>query len=316
MVILYFHKSYKQLLNEKFMIEGETYEGSPGKNYFVRNFIGGGGEAKVFTVRSLNERGKPIRVAKHFNTPLHDIAIKFEEERDTLRTLGGSNGKPNYPGAVTLYDSNKNDFFLILEYVEGGSLEAPLDMGGFGSFELADAVQIIRSASGTLADIFEGEGIAHRDVKPGNMLLGDCIKFCDFTLALKKNRNTGKYESPVYDGKKEGSFLGTPNYCSPEIVSGGGKGWEEWGDERSDVWSLGVISYEMLTKEGAFPRTSGLRRLLKKISLFKGPRTIEEDLGGFEKIIYEMMQRRPEDRPCSREVNSWCSEFEKKLRGN
>ena len=244
--------------------------------------------------------------------------------------LNQANNGQGYPGIVNLYDCCEENFFLIFEYVGGGTLMDAIYERGI--FKLPEGVAIIKPISGTLTDVFESEGIVHRDVKPGNILLsrnaggclnnsqleqGKCleelskegaIKFCDFSLALRHNKTTGEYESRVHDRIKTGYFVGSLLYCAPEILGA------MRGDEKSDIWALGVVAYELLVEGGAFPNVVSPRELYSAIATFDSPREIKRSLHGFEEVLYGMMQRNPDDRLTAREIHDASSDFEKKLR--
>lgn len=310
--------------------ETYTYTSDSGREYGILKEIANTGEANIFTARSPNEKGLPIRVIKSFKR--HKSGeIKFEREREILSHLNKDNSGEDYPGVIRLYDYNEEKLFLILEYMGGGNLADSIDYVGTGNFHLAEAVTIIRQLSGTLAKMFRNEGIIHRDVKSENILLSESasnclkdneeqnrsleelaqpgeIKFCDFSLALKYNEDTREYESKVHDRTKTGSFVGTPKYCSPEITTGAR------GDERSDVWSLGVIAYDLLMPGGVFSGAKSPREVFSEINAFDSPRKIKRKLHGFEEVLYGMMQRNPEDRIMAEEIHSIASEFEEKLK--
>ncbi|HEA46305.1 MAG TPA: serine/threonine-protein kinase [Candidatus Pacearchaeota archaeon] len=308
---------------------GETYTAQSGRKYHVLERIATTDGAKIFTARSLNERGRPIRVVKNFRRHGGLGEFKLEREREILTYLNQINSGEDYPGVIKLLDYSEEELSLILEYARGGDLDDSIDYRGVGGFDLAKAVTIIKQLSGTLSRMFRNEGIVHRDLKPGNVLLSESVsrnlrgeeqggsleelaqaggmKLCDFSLALKCDRDTGKYESEVHERKRPSCFIGTPLYCSPKIIRG------ERGDERSDVWALGVIAYELLVKGGAFNRNLPLEKLLGEINNFQFPKKIKRDLCGFERVMYAMMQKNPEDRITAEEIHYLASEFERRV---
>ncbi len=186
--------------------------------------------------------------------------------------------------------------------------------------------------SADIFEIFEDGGIVHRDVKPENTLLsksarnclnndqpesGKCleeiskegaIKFCDFSLSLRYNKATGEYESKVHDRTKAGYFVGSLQYCAPEIIE------MVRGDERSDIWALGVVAYELLVEGGAFPGVRSPKDMYDALITFDCPRKIERKLHGFEEILYGLLQRNPDDRLTARQVHDASSDFEEKLK--
>ena len=315
---------------------GEEYTTKPGQKYHVLKRIAQTSGANIFTVRSLNERGKPIRVIKSFKRHDRLAAIELEREIDVLTRLNQSNSGEDYPGVIKLLDHSKDELFLIMEYMRGGDLNDSINYKGIGNFHLAEAVTIIRQLSGTLAKMFRNEGIVHRDVKPDNILLSESasgclrdnreqnrnleelaqtgeIKFCDFSLSLTHNRDTGEYESDVHQETEEGYFIGSLKYCAPEIT-GSKDGVNKKGDEKSDIWSLGVIAYDLLVRGSAFFDAKSTIEVLSKIATFDSPREIKRDLHGFEEVVYGMLQKHPKDRITAEEIHRIALEFEEKLK--
>jgi len=142
-------------------------------------------------------------------------------------------GKLNHPNIVTAYDFGEEDgvAYLAMELVEGTDLRLRLKDGG--ALSPVDAVDIAQQVAEGLGFAHE-RGIVHRDIKPGNIMLQPRgqAKIMDFGLARMR----------VADHKTStGMVLGTPKYMSPEQVAG------QPVDQRSDVFSLGIVLYEMLT---------------------------------------------------------------------
>ena len=313
------------------MEPGDAYRAQSGREYHLLEKIAAAGDANVFTARSLNEIGRPIRVMKRFRNRGGLGEIRLKREREILTHLNQANSGEDYQGVIKLYDYSEEKLFLILEYMRGGDLGDSISYTGTGNFHLAEAMTILRQLSGTLAKMFRNEGIVHRDVKSENILLSESsskylrdneeqnrslkelaqlegIKFCDFSLALIYNKSTGEYESKVHDRKISGYFIGTLKYCAPEITE------ENRGDERSDVWSLGVIAYDLLIPGGAFPGAKSPKQMFQKLITFVRAREIKRDLHGFEEVMYSMMQRNPKDRITAEEIHGIASELEGKLK--
>ncbi len=147
-------------------------------------------------------------------------------------------GTLSHPNIVTLYDIGEETGvpFLALEFVDGESVEAMLDRGE--TFRPEHALALISQLASAL-DYAHEKGIIHRDIKPANLLIfdNDRIKVTDFGIAKLADSEI----------TKAGQLLGTPAYMSPEQALG------EPLDGRSDLFSLGVCAFEMLSAEQPFP---------------------------------------------------------------
>ena len=158
-----------------------------------------------------------------------------------------------HPNILPLYDSGAAEEFLyyVMPYVEGESLREKIDRDRQVSVE--ETVDIARAIAGAL-DYAHEQGIVHRDIKPENVLLqrGQAL-VADFGIALAVSAAGGTRLTGT------GLSIGTPYYMSPEQASG-----DREGDARSDIYSLGAITYEMLT--GDPPHTaSTVRAIISKI---------------------------------------------------
>jgi predicted Ser/Thr protein kinase len=164
-------------------------------------------------------------------------AAEREAARERFLREGRSAGKLLPPGIVTIFDVGEADGvpYLAMEYVEGRTLDTYCRPETL--LPVAAVVGLIASAAEALA-FAHRNGIVHRDVKPSNLMrVGETsVKIMDFGLA--KSQAT----SMTHDG----SLLGTPNYMSPEQIRG------DVLDGRSDLFSLAVVLYEMLTGEKPF----------------------------------------------------------------
>ncbi len=150
-----------------------------------------------------------------------------------------SAGILSHPNVVTIHDvveeSEEGATFIAMEYVRGTDLKERLTSEG--RLDLAEAVHVVTAVAEGL-DYAHSKGVVHRDVKPANILLTteSGIKLTDFGIARLDTSNL----------TLEGQLLGTPNYMAPEQIQG------QATDHRADVFSLGVVLYEMLTGEKPF----------------------------------------------------------------
>ncbi|MBX3724622.1 MAG: serine/threonine protein kinase [Xanthomonadales bacterium] len=142
--------------------------------------------------------------------------------------------------------------FFVMEYIEGESISALLKR--LGRIEVGDALKLVQQAALGLASAHR-RGLVHRDVKPANLLVDTAgrVRVADFGIALPTRDAASKLTGT-------GEFVGTPGYVSPEICNG------QPVDARSDVFSLGVVLFEMLTGRLPFADTSPLRLMLEVVN--------------------------------------------------
>jgi serine/threonine protein kinase len=152
-------------------------------------------------------------------------------------------GRLHHPGIVSVFDVGEDtanqDPYIVLEYVSGESLQRIL--GREKKLQLAKALKLAEELADAL-DYAHAQGVVHRDIKPANILVTEDghAKIADFGIA---KLNLAHFTIP-------GKVLGTPAYMAPEQLSG------EGADSRSDLFSLGVILYVMLTGHSPFPGSS------------------------------------------------------------
>ncbi|MGH2759543.1 MAG: Stk1 family PASTA domain-containing Ser/Thr kinase [Actinomycetota bacterium] len=192
-----------------------------------------------------------------------------------------------HPNIVQIYDSGQQgDFnFIVMEYVEGRSLKDYL--ADEGPLEVAEASRIAREVLTALAYAHR-TGLVHRDIKPGNILLSEDgkVQVTDFGIARAEAGSTMT---------QTGTILGTAYYLSPEQAQGLQL------DGRSDIYSLGVVFYEMLTGRRPFEGESPVSIAYKHVrEMPRPPSTHRGDLPrSLEAIVMTAMAKRPEDRYSS-----------------
>src|SRR5580692_10346033 len=168
-----------------------------------------------------------------------------EEKEFRLRFVHEAHaaGRLHHPGIVAIFDAGENpethDPYIVLEYVAGEALNRILAREK--KFPPARALQLAEEIAEAL-DYAHAQGVIHRDIKPGNILVTEAgqAKIADFGIA---KLNLAHFTVP-------GHLLGTPAYMAPEQLSGEGV------DGRSDLFSLGVILYAMVTGHSPFPGNS------------------------------------------------------------
>lgn len=212
----------------------------------------------------------------------------------------------NHPNAVVIHDFGQTESgvtFLAMEYIQGQSLTRLLQREG--PFSPARVVNIIRQVAGAL-DVAHQLGVIHRDLKPDNIMVmdGDRVKVVDFGIA----KAVGGQES-VVPMTQVGLVVGTPHYMSPEQVMGSPL------DARSDVYSLALVAYEMLTGARAFVGDSMQAQMVVRLSEPPRPMSVAAPQvtvpAGIEAVVRQGLAQRPADRPAS--AGAFAAQLEKAL---
>jgi serine/threonine protein kinase len=167
-----------------------------------------------------------------------EVRQRFEREAQAVSSL-------NHPNICALYDIGRQDGidFLVLELLEGETLAARLEKGALPLDQaLRYAVQIADAL-----DRAHRQGVVHRDLKPGNiMLTKDVAKLLDFGLAKLQNQPAADDETVTKALTAQGTILGTFQYMAPEQLEG------KDADARTDIFAFGAVLYEMVTRRRAF----------------------------------------------------------------
>lgn len=246
--------------------------------YELLELIGVGGMADIYRARDIQEdRIVAVKILKTEFAGSDEFLRRFRNESKAIALL-------SHPNIVKIYDVGFTDKvqFIVMEYVDGITLTDYIEQQGV--LKWRDAVHFTVQVLKALQHAHD-RGIVHRDVKSSNiMLLRDGnIKVMDFGIA-RFNRENNKTVSD--------KTIGSVHYISPEQARG------DLTDERSDIYSVGVALYEMLTGKKPFDGDTAVAIALKHMqSAPKRPSEINETIPeGIEQIVLKAMQKDPQQR--------------------
>ncbi|MDE6025154.1 MAG: Stk1 family PASTA domain-containing Ser/Thr kinase [Lachnospiraceae bacterium] len=244
--------------------------------YEILDVVGAGGMSIVYKARChrLN-RNVAIKVLKPEFSNDKNFVTKFKIEAQASAGL-------SHPNIVNVYDVYDDDglYFIVMELVDGITLKEYIDQNGRLSMDRAIDISV-QIASGLEAA--HESHIIHRDIKPQNIIVSKNgnIKVTDFGIAKAASPNT-----------LTSGAMGSVHYISPEQARGG------YSDERSDIYSLGITMYEMVTGRVPFDGDNNVTIALMHIqNEMISPRQYYPDIySSFEKVILKATQKKPERR--------------------
>lgn len=250
--------------------------------YKIEELIGRGGMAEVYRATQVNlERNVAIKVMHRFLSDDGDFLARFEREARVM-------AKIRHQNIVHVHDYQAEDdyYYIVMDYLSGGTLKNQLDRmiieGGI--INLQQVSKVILEVGEALA-YAHSLGMVHRDIKPANIMFDEkgIAVLTDFGIA----RMLGGSSHTT-----TGSMIGTPAYMSPE------QGLGESGDERSDIYALGVLAFHLLTGRLPFEGDSPLGVVLKHVNEAPPrPSSINPDIpAGLEAVVLKAMDKNPENR--------------------
>ena len=235
----------------------------------VQSLLGRGGMGAVYLMHQPElDRSVAVKLL-----PLE--ACREERQVERFRREARTLAKLHHPNIVALHEGGvtpAGHFFFVMEYVDGLPLNQLI---AAGNVAVPKAIEIVRQVCDALG-VAHGAGVVHRDIKPSNILIDQHgqVKVADFGLA--------RWEQPGTEGALElsqtGMFMGTAAYAAPEQARDAARA-----DHRADLYSLGVLLYEMLT--GELPR-----------GVFQPPSRKSGSDARLDDVVQRALQERPEDR--------------------
>jgi non-specific serine/threonine protein kinase len=243
-------------------------------HYKIIEKIGEGGMGEVYLADDLKlERKVAIKFLPEHLTKDKENVERFEREAKAIASL-------NHPNIVTIYDviEADNQICIVMEYVDGDSLRNKIDKG---VSDLNEILKLTKQICDGLSEAHKAD-IVHRDIKPENILIDSHgrVKILDFGLVKLKG---------VSKLTKDSSTLGTVNYMSPEQIQGKDV------DHRSDIWSLGILLYEMLSGEPPFK--GEYESSVHYAILNEEPKPLADNiLDALINVVYKGLHKNPDDR--------------------
>src|SRR5215831_5318123 len=264
----------------------KTWIGRQVHHYQVLSLLGKGGMGEVYRARDKRlERDVALKALPTAYSTDAERLRRFEQE-------ARATGRLNHPNILTVYDVGVIDSapYIVTELLEGEELRAQLKQGAIAPRRvLAYACQI---ADGLAAA--HAKGIVHRDLKPENIFVTSDgrVKILDFGLAKLKEPASGSSITVQTPNTAPGVVMGTANYMSPEQVRG------DETEEKSDIFALGVILYEMLCGERPFSGESAVEVMNSILTV--EPADLSETNPKISPVLSRIVRRCLEKKPEQR----------------
>lgn len=246
--------------------------------YEIREIIGVGGMAVVYKAYdNIDDRIVAIKILKEEFLANEEFRRRFKNEAKAIAVL-------SHPNIVKVYDVSFGDRlqYIVMEYIEGITLKEYIEQQKAVNWK--EAVHFVNQILKALQHAHD-KGIVHRDIKPQNIILlqDGTIKVSDFGIARFSRGDTRTMTE---------SAIGSVHYISPEQARG------EITDDKADIYSVGVVMYEMLTGQLPFQSDSAVSVAIMQLQQeAKRPREINPEIPlGLEQITLRAMQKNPKDR--------------------
>lgn len=223
------------------MLEGRLLN----ERYKIKKMIGGGGMANVYLARDIIlDRDVAIKVLRLEYANDEEFIARFHREAQSATSL-------SHPNVVNIYDvgDEENIYYMVMEYVDGMTLKKYIQT--YGPVEVEEAIDIMKQITSAISHAHAND-IVHRDIKPQNILIDPYghVKVTDFGIAVALSATSLTQTNSV---------LGSVHYLSPEQARGG------MANKKSDIYSLGIVLFELLTGRLPFSGESAVSIALKHL---------------------------------------------------
>ncbi|MDR3750628.1 MAG: serine/threonine-protein kinase [Terracidiphilus sp.] len=257
-------------------------------HYRLDATVARGGMSTLYKATDLKD-GRQVAIKVPYEEMEADPVLveRFKREQQIGQEL-------DHPGVVKTYDGEERSrMYMVIEWVNGRLLRSILNE--------ADKLPIDRAVKLTLGicdalDYMHKHGVVHRDLKPENIMVDekDNIKLIDFGIARKEDARRLTYAGPS-------PLLGTPDYISPEQVKG------QRGDQRSDIYALGIMLYEMLTGQTPFAGPNPLAVMNERLLHDPKPvRKLRPEISAeLQEILVRALEREPRHRYQTASEMAW-----------
>ncbi len=255
------------------MVIGQTYA----QRYRIDTLLGRGGMGEVYRVHDLTTGvDRALKILNARTSSIEDDDDRVERFKREIGVLS----KIDHPGVLHIVDSGTHEdrLFFVSELIDGHTLENdPLPR----PWPVAKATALVASVADALSAA-HAAGVVHRDVKPSNIMIATdgSIKLLDFGLARPSGIDATRLT-------RVGVIVGTPTYMSPEQFE------NRWLDARTDIYSLGVVLFELLTATAPFVATTPLAlAMMHKAEAPPPPRSVRSDLPAWiERVVLRCLEK-------------------------
>ena len=270
--------------------------GSQIDSYRIDALVARSGMATLYRATDLkNDRQVALKVP-HPEMEADPVLLeRFRREEEIGQLL-------DHPGVVKTFDGEaRSRVYMVIEWVDGKLLRTILNQEK--ALPIERAVKIAISICDAL-DYMHKHGIVHRDLKPENVMVNenDDIKLIDFGIAMKEDARRLTFVNLS-------ATLGTPDYISPEQVKG------QRGDQRSDIYALGIMLYEMLTGRVPFIGANPLAAMNERLLMDPPPpRELNAEISPeLEEILFRALERDPRHRYSTAHEMIWDLEHQEQV---